>query len=78
MSHFEEYFVQQPSGEWKCVGVKPLDKLPADRKLGWAGKVERTVTEDFTVMRCFRDVKIKASAKRSLRVRTIIQPLNQV
>ena len=72
---FEEYYVRQPFGDWKCVGISPLEKLPADRKLGWEGKKEFTATESLNIMRCFRPVVIKASVKRPLRVRTLIQAL---
>ena len=71
---FEEYLVQQPSGEWKCVGVVPLEK--ADRPLGWPGKIERTVTENFEVMRGWKQHVIKASPKKPLRVRTTIAGVN--
>lgn len=75
---FEEYYVQQISGEWKAVGVIPLSELPAGRKLGWEGKREFTLTENLTVQRCFREQAIKASPKKPVKVRAMVQAINQM
>lgn len=75
---FEEYYVQQPSGEFKCVGVKPLSTLPAGRKLAWEGKLEFTATENLVLMRCFKGVIIKASVNKPLRIRTMVYSLAKI
>jgi hypothetical protein len=71
---FMEEFYELVGTEWKCRGVIPRI-ASGGRKTCWEGKLEYDLTAPLTVQRCFREYVIKASAKKPVRVRTILLPL---
>jgi hypothetical protein len=71
---FMEEFYELVGTEWKCRGVIPRISA-GGRKTCWEGKLEYDLTAPLTVQRCFREYVIKASAKKLIRVRTILLPL---
>ena len=71
---FMEEFYELVGDEWKCRGVK-LKYVSGGRAVCWEGKIEYDLTYPVTLQRCFKEYVIKASAKRPVRVRTILLPL---
>src|SRR5579863_10107729 len=73
---FEEFIVHRGDGEWpRCAGTRFVKDNNENRPLGVAGRRDFTLTENVTLMRCFKEVILKASPKRPVRVTTYLQKL---
>lgn len=75
MRCFEEFLIDEPGAYPKCLGVKLHESNPDGRLYGYAGLRQFTLTESVTLNKGHRQVVIKASPKRPLRVRTMLQML---
>jgi hypothetical protein len=71
---FEEFIELLPSGEAKCHGVRVIDS-PQGRKLGIAGRSDMTLIAPIKLLRCFKEIEIKASLKNPRRIFTTLQRL---
>jgi hypothetical protein len=70
--YFEEFVQLLPGGGAKGLGVRVVEAANG-RPLGVAGAQRITLTQPVTLLRCFREVTIKASAKRPMDVMTTLQ-----
>lgn len=74
LGFFEEYI--DMGGDYpKVLGTKTLSVDEAPRLLGAPGRKEQTVTAPLTLMRGYREVVVRASPARPLRVVTMVQIL---
>ena len=74
---FFEEFVSADHGEGspKGYGVRCVAHNESNRGIGSAGVQMLMLTEPVELMRCFKHVTLKASAKRPLLVKTYLYPL---
>lgn len=79
LGYFEEWLVETPGGKARCAGVRiwrgELPPEQAGRECGYAGVREFSVTEDVGLVRGCRSVVLRASPRRPLSVRTMLQRL---
>jgi len=71
---FEEFISQESC---KCLGVRIVESNEDNRPLGAAGGKELVLTEPIKLLRCFKEIEIKASKKRPLKVLTMLQKLGR-
>jgi hypothetical protein len=69
---FEEFVQLFPDGTAKGLGVRLVEEQDG-RLLGVAGTKIVTMTEPFIVLRCFRQVLIRASKNAPVEVMTTLQ-----
>ena len=74
--YFEEFLEGSTGDDWpKCLGVRLVENNDENRPLGVAGRRDFVLTENTTLLRCFREVVIKASKKNPIAVTTMLQRL---
>lgn len=72
---FEEFLIHE-EGVWpKCLGIRLVDENPENRTLGFDGRREFALTQPITLKKGHREVTYKASQKKPLHVRTMLQRL---
>ncbi len=73
---FFEEFVEAGYGERRPrgFGVRVV-KEQGGRKLGAEGRLTLTLTEPVELVRCFRNVTLKASVKKPVKVVTYLYPI---
>jgi hypothetical protein len=76
---FFEEFVESYNGVTrpKGLGVRLVMDNAENRALGVAGARKIILVEDTILLRCFKEVVVKASAKRPIRVVTYLYPLGR-
>ncbi len=72
---FEEFLICDGDKYPKCLGVLDLESNSDNRVLGYYGKREFAITEPITLRKGHREVTYRASVKRPLLVRTMLQRL---
>ena len=73
---FEEFFTHDESDSVKCIGVRIVESAQG-RKLGSEGLIKSTFTEPLVLLRCFKEVQIKASKERPVKVFSMLQKLGR-
>ena len=76
--YFEEFVEAYDGGDVrpKGLGVR-IVRDAAQRKLGVDGARTFTLTEPIELMKCFKRVTVKASAKKPLKVTTYLYPIGK-
>lgn len=72
MRYFEEFITRVEDGQPKCLGMRILEGNPEGRTLGFYGRQELTLTAPLVLKKGHREVTVKASDKKPLRVHTML------
>ena len=72
---FEEFLIHDGDKFPKCLGIRLVEANADNRTLGFYGKREFAITEPITLRKGHREVTYRASDKRPLKVRTMLQKL---
>lgn len=75
IAYFEEFITNEPGLDPRSLGVRVLESNHDNRTLGAYGRRDLTLTENIELQKCFKTITIKASAKKPLKVFTMLQRL---
>lgn len=75
IAFFEEFLLNEPGMKPKSLGVRRIEENADNRTLGVYGRREMVLMEPLVLEKCFKQIVVKASVKKPLRVQSMLQRL---